>query len=321
MSLYHINQSPLYKLRSHNQLADYLGIETKTLIKVSKKGVQNYFFSKIKQKNGEYRDIEVPLTQLMRIHKRLQKFFSRIEKPEYLYSGVKYKSNVRNALCHKDNNFVYKVDIKSFYTSTDNNRLKKCFLNNFNTTEDIAQTLADLCSVNGHLPTGSPLSQSLSFFCNVNLFNEINRYCRARQVKVTIYVDDLTFSSNSPFKKDFFKGINRLFSKGSTYQLHKHRCYGENTAKPVTGVILKNNNSLVPNKQRWKIKTEIDKQGYMLSIHSSKPEKVEKYFQSIIGRLYSAGQISPKYKLKAQQIASVRRDNEISAVNKKKKKT
>ena len=298
-------------------MANYLKLDLNTLHKVLEKGDSNYFFSLLKDTD---RELEVPKQQLMRIHRRLQKFLSKIEKPAYLFSGVRGLSNVRNGEYHISAKFVHKTDIKSFYKSTSQERVKKCFLNIFKTSDDIAETLSLLCCVNGHIPTGSPLSQSISFFCNYKLFNEIEKFSKARHIRLSIYVDDLIFSRNTKFDKDFFKRIEYIFLKYSTYELHKYKKYNEDTPKPVTGVVIIDNKLYVPNKQRFMISSELARKEHILSKMDTEPEVVEKYFQSLIGRLYSASQISPKYRLTACQ-ALVDRDRlGIKATNKSKSK-
>ena len=48
--------------------------------------------------------------------------------------------------------------------------------------------------MNGHLPTGSPISQSVAFFSNLTVFNNISTYSKSRNIEFSVYVDDLTFS-------------------------------------------------------------------------------------------------------------------------------
>lgn len=320
MNHYHINQSPLYKLKNHKKLANYLGLELETLLRIISRGEKNYFFSSIDQEDGSKRELEVPKQQLMRIHRKLQKFFSKIVKPDYLYSGVKKKSNVQNGQYHIDSTYVQKTDIKAFYQSTSLERVKKCFLTVFKTSHDIAESLTELCCVRGHIPTGSPLSQSLSFFSNLKLFNEIEKFCSARDIVFSLYVDDLTFSRKEKFEKGFLKRIKTIFSKNADYELHKFREYNAETPKPITGVVLIGNKLFVPNKQRFKIKNALDRKDHILSKIDTEPKLVEQFFQSLIGRLYSASQISPKYRLMAKEIVEERRELGVGVANKRKTK-
>lgn len=205
---YNVNQSPFYKLSNHKSLAKLLYISPYTLKRVLKRGDDNYKFGSTD--NG--RLIQVPKTQLLRIHKRINHLLKRIETPDYLVSGVKGRSHVYNAKLHVGDRVVAKTDIEKFYPSTTLEIVKKGFRKIFKCPDDIATTLAKLCTVNDHVPTGSPLSQSLCFIVNYPVFDEINRYARSRNLIFSLYVDDLTFSGKT-IPKHFLKYISSILKK------------------------------------------------------------------------------------------------------------
>ena len=109
---YHINQSPLYKINSHQSLAKILLVDIKTLRTVLKREKDNYYFSKTSSEKP--RILEIPKPRLKRIHTRINSLLSRIKPPDYLNFGIKGRSNVKNAKTHLGTKTLIKVDIKNF---------------------------------------------------------------------------------------------------------------------------------------------------------------------------------------------------------------
>lgn len=312
---YDINQSPLYKLNNYKRLLKILDIKDKSLTKLLVAGDNNFYTSEI---GG--RKVQVPKPQLSRLHKRLQKLFSRIQTRAFLYSGVKGRSNVDNARVHEKSSHLLKVDIAKYYESTSFKRVLKCYINIFKVSPDLAEILARLSTYSGHVPTGSSISQSLTYFCNIKVFDQVMLYCKKRGVTFTLYVDDLTFSSRVPLGNGFLGGINLIFSKNTDYKLHKIRAYNPTTPKKVTGVILKGTSLDVPNDIRkrlneFKMKHRRVVLNYVNNSTPSSYENAIAHFQKFIGLVSCASQISPYYKLWTDSLCNERRVNNIPAVN------
>src|SRR5690554_5172561 len=141
---YNLNQSPLYRINSHKKLSSVLGVKSSSVLtKIVSKSDNNYYLSKV-----DDRDIQVPLNQLRRIHKRIDSLLRRIEQPDYLYSGVKGRSNVLNARVHDNNYNVLKLDIKSYYQSVSKDQVARCFISVFKCSQDVAKTLSEICTYN-----------------------------------------------------------------------------------------------------------------------------------------------------------------------------
>lgn len=245
---------------------------------------------------------------------------SRIKTPTYLYSGVKGRSNVDNARAHEKSLYLLKVDVAKYYENTLFKRVLKCFINVFKVAPDLADILAKLTTFNGHIPTGSSISQSLTFFCNFNLFNQVMSYCKKRGADFSLYVDDLTFSSKNPLGKSFLTGIKLIFNKNSDYSLHKIRQYNSGTPKKVTGVILKSASMDVPNDIRKRLNEYKRKHrrivlNFVNNPSQSSHENAVAHFQKFIGLVSCASQISPYYKMWSDSLCAERRLNGIPAVN------
>jgi len=300
---YPINQSPLYKVNSHASLAKILFIEPRTVKKILKRGDNNYYFSTLPESN---RSLEIPKSQLRRVHARINNLFSRIQEPFYLNSGVKGRSNIKNAKDHLGEKSLVKVDIKSFYPSTTEDMVEKCFIKVFRCSRDVAKTLSKLCCVNGHLPTGSPISQSLAFYVNISIFKHLSIYSKARNIVFSVYVDDMTFSGKV-IPRNFVSYITSYIEKNRGYKCHKIRTYNVSTPKVVTGAVINGESLKVKNSQRntiYKLLLSLDK-----NVNTYKYDSLElvHYFQVLIGHLFSAGQINGRYYQKGKEIVRYRK--------------
>lgn len=299
---YEINQSPLYKLSSQRKLAVTLGVSLGTMRKVMRRGEKNYKFGITESK----RDIQIPKAQLYRIHSRINTLLSRIAPPDYLMSGVKRRSHVKNAKAHLGDLAVAKVDIKKFYPSTTKELLVRGFRKRLNCSKDVAESLAEICTVNGYVPTGSPLSQSVCFFVNASMFDHLNFYAKSRGLTFTLYVDDLTFSGKV-IPKYFLSYVRNYIYSASGYCCHKYRTYGSCADKVVTGVVINKGGVDILRTHKSIIKKLYDKKGYYSSMAPPDDPKTILYFQRYIGHLYSAGEISPRYRLFGKRAVEERR--------------
>jgi len=307
---YPINQSPFFKCSSHGRLSKILGCEKDTLYRILSKADSNYFFGTL----ASGRDIEVPKHQMRRIHSRIFSLLSRIDPPDYLNSGVRGRSNVINAKAHLGHNKVGSLDIKDYYQSTSYEMVYKCFRKLFSCADDVSKTLASLCCVKGHLPTGSPISQVLAFLVNKAVFDKIQRYCHKRKITFTLYVDDLTLSGET-VSNEVLKHIAFIIKSDRGYDSHKFRLYGIDKQKPITGLVVNGDTLEVKNKHRLIISDLLKKVDYYSKDNIDKDRK-EKFFQVLIGHLFSAGQANGRYYQKGKEMVAYRDSLNINAINK-----
>lgn len=312
MKSYNINQSPLYRINSHKKLSSILGLKNPSIIsKIVLKSDKNYYLSAI-----DGRDIQVPLSQLRRIHKRIDRLLRRIEQPAYLYSGVKGRSNVLNAKSHNNNYNVLKIDIEKYYQSISKEQIYKCFRSSFRCSKDVSETLAKLCSYNDHMPTGSPVSLSLSTAVNRQVFDHINGYSGSRNIKFTCYVDDLVFSGKI-IPLSFKNYIVNYLKKSRGYNCHKIINYNPSTPKVITGVVLTESGLKVMNKHRLVIYSLLKDKNNILKNNNKSDSITVDFYQKLIGHLFSAGQINGRYKQLGRELVIERILQSIPSCNTK----
>ncbi|MCF8019017.1 MAG: reverse transcriptase family protein [Vallitaleaceae bacterium] len=213
-------------------------------------------------------------------NKVLFNLLKSIETPEWHFSK-KAVSYLDNAFYHLDNRYMLTLDIKKFFPNTSQDSVYRFFLNKFELTPDIASYLAKLCTVNidlckydsvemknnvntymeikkirqrNHLITGASTSCLLSFLVHQEMFEEIRGLLKKHE-KMSVYVDDITISSNCPIDKKLVKQISAiLYRYGHRLSKNKTKYYTKDSYKRTTGVILTpSKQARIPNSKRNEI--------------------------------------------------------------------
>ncbi len=241
---YPIERSPLYKVTSLHRLATVLEVrvgrvrDTRYLAGQFKEGIA--------ERKGKPRVTETPIRSLRRLHNRVQKLLSRVETPDYLHSGKPKRSYLSNAAEHVSAAQYFKVDIAEFYPSCSWYHVYLCFKDDFDCSGDIAGILAILLTYKGHIPTGSPVSSLLSFFCHKAMFDALAELALSHQLKMTILQDDITFSG-SDISENLRSDVPRcLKSSGLTPKRVKQKFIHGGKSPCITGVIVSKGKLKVP---------------------------------------------------------------------------
>lgn len=257
---YEINQSPLYKLSSKRKLATILQIEYASLLRA--KDWINYTVGEIEKGSGGFRIIYDPCRELKRVQRRIKNLLSRISIPNWVFSGCKGVCHVDNGRYHEHSVYFIQSDLHAFYDSCSRERVFRLFKDSFKCSSDVSALLSDLTTLTLEdgstvIPTGSPCAQLVAFFAYQDMFNELHNLARNYGCKFSLYVDDLTFSSNTPFSNPavFKKKILQIVKRyGHSLSLSKTAYRGADETKVITGVaITKEGVSAIPNKLRYKI--------------------------------------------------------------------
>ena len=216
-------------------------------------------------KSGKPRLIESPHEELKIIQKRIKNCLGRIIVPDNVFSGVKGKSYADNARFHVGNNRrnLYKIDLTAFFPSITRDTVYRFFAEDLLCSPDVAQLLADLTTIDlgkssaknideiyeflkeknvsnyNHLISGAPTSQILSYLVNHKMFDEMQKLADDNGITMTVYVDDVTFSSENRISKDFRDKIITIIRKYN-YQISRKKVkrYTKLYPKLVTGVII-----------------------------------------------------------------------------------
>ncbi len=269
---------PLYGLKSKKLLKRLLRINNNQMIR------QTHIASLVSpyiDKSGKPRLIEPPHEELKIIQKRIKNCLGQIIVPDNVFSGVKGKSYADNARFHIGNNRrnLYKIDLTAFFPSIARDTVYHFFAEDLLCSPDVAQLLTDLTTIDlgkssaknideiyeflkrknvssyNHLISGAPTSQMLSYLVNHRMFDEMQKLADNNGITMTVYVDDVTFSSENRISKNFRDKIIAIIQKYN-YQISRKKVkrYTKLYPKLVTGVIIDTTgNPVLKNSMRQKI--------------------------------------------------------------------
>lgn len=195
---YLIQDSPFFRLNSKKKLSELLLSDLTDLKSLSSDS--NYRVFNVNS-SGKPREIQQPLPRLDVVHTRIASLLCRVRPPEYLYSGVKGRTYVDNARAHLGDHPVLTTDIRAFFTSTKQEAIFRFFHRQMECSPDVAKLISRLATYNGHVPTGSRLSLPIAFWANFEMFEVLNALSAKQSIKMTVFVDDLTFSGVNVTKK------------------------------------------------------------------------------------------------------------------------
>lgn len=234
---YPLNQSPLYMLRNHRRLSELLKIKSKALSQLSRSGRASYATWTDTSPSGKVRKIESPYPRLKRLQARLAALLTLIAPPDFLTCPVKGRSYVSNARYHSGSQQIVTLDVSAYFPSTTWRRVYWFFNKRMEMAPDVAWTLATLATLDGHLPTGSPLSPIMAYYAHEDVWLSVMKRVREAGCKLTLYMDDLTISGAVVPESLVWQVKQDIHSSGLRLNDRKQRRYagGEGV---VTGVIV-----------------------------------------------------------------------------------
>lgn len=199
----------------------------------------------------------------------------------YLHSAVKQRSYHTNAQVHIGNKYVFAIDLKDFYPSVTKYKLYLFFKDKFKLSSDIAMfySVFSTCkSDDDSYRLGQGLSQSstLAYLVNYSLFNYLYTISLENNIEMSIYVDDVVFSSENKIPQEF---IDKLFGiiKGNDMLIKRQKVhnYKNNSVKKITGVYINGNKTRVANNKHY----EFHIQYKYLKNHISNIGNLDEYFE------------------------------------------
>lgn len=291
---YEITDCPLYKLGSKNRLSHLLGCELAALKQLVSDKNYNCFI----ENNGKKpREIQQPTFSLDRVHTRIASLLCRIRTVDYLHSGKKHHSHITNAKAHLQQSPVITTDIKAFYESTKKRNVFIFFSRKLKCSPDVSNLLAEICTYNDHIPTGSRISMPLAYWSNERMFNELKALSASKDITMTILVDDLTFSGDKVNKRVLsqIKKIIRRYNH--TPHKDKTRLYPKNSIKVITGTAIKDGEMLICNKHHKSIFQDLS-----IWEASKDGQRIDSLVNRLSGRLEAQSMIDKRLKDKARSI-------------------
>lgn len=235
---YPLNQCALYKCNSKRKLEKTLTIEPGQL-KLIDSVIKYSHFEIDKKDSTEKRQITAPKYTLKQVQRRILRLIQFIERPEWVIAGTKEKSYIDNGKFHLKSNYALMVDIKKFYDNCQREYVYRFFRDRLLNSPDVAEILTDIVTFEGGIPTGCPTSQLLAYYAYEDMFTKIKQIADDHGCLFSLYVDDMTFSSESPFNANSLKRdvdlVLRRYAHKPKYKKIKY--YSKNDPKPITGIL------------------------------------------------------------------------------------
>ena len=159
---------------------------------------EKYIRIKIPKRSGGTREIHKPIGRLKNVQSRLLQVLQVVYKPKDPVHGfVKGRSIRTNAQAHARRKFVLNIDLRNFFPSINYWRVRGMFkAYPYNFSEEVADVLAQICSLPEALPQGAPTSPIISNMICAKLDYQLQKLAKNHHCFYTRYADDITFSTS-----------------------------------------------------------------------------------------------------------------------------
>ena len=268
----------------------------KTIYSISNNIEKNYKIYKIKKRNGKYRNICEPSSNLKQIQKRIltnilnNKSISKYAKAYHKGVGLK-----DNAIPHINKEMILKLDIKDFFENISFVDIyNSCFSIEY-FPKSVGMILTYLCTYDNHLTQGSPTSAYISNLVMKEFDEELGNWCNLKIISYTRYSDDMTFSGEFNPSELIVKVRKMLYKLGLELNNNKIHIVHKSSSQNVTGIVV-NEKLQVNIKYRNKIRQEIYYiKKFGLSSHMKKSDiniESKRYLNKLYGRIIYVLQIN-----------------------------
>lgn len=178
-------------------LSKALGIHQKVLIQVASTAAKMYRLAKQEVKpDKSIRQTFDARPRLKAIQIRIkERLLQRVAFPTYLHGSLRGCSPRTNAAMHVRAKITFAEDITQFFPSASRALVRRTWIELFGFSEDVANLLTDLTTLNGGLPQGAVTS---SFLANLIFWDYepcLVKTLASRGLTYSRYVDDVTVSS------------------------------------------------------------------------------------------------------------------------------
>jgi len=230
---------------------------------VLQRGEEPFKKFQIKAKSGKIRDIVAPHDEIKVVLRELNTFLQNIYDKTNIDFQVAYKrgkSIKNNADIHKENEFVFNIDLKDFYPSCKRELVKRYigfFFKNSPNSEALENMFLDIILIDNGLFIGSPISGTLANAIVSKPAKYLKNITKNFGMKFSVYADDMTFSSDRFITEEFIINIfNTAFTKyslDSYFKINEKKSKGmSKQRRRITGVSINNDNQSAVSRQFYR---------------------------------------------------------------------
>lgn len=266
-------------------MAEKLGIDKKYILICSKR---NNLYTKylVTKHNGKKREVLQPSKELKTLQYWLNSnLFDKFTVSKFTAAYERGCSISRNALIHKNNNYILHTDIVNFFPSINRNMVRtwmlknSAILNNLGVDSEDIEVILDIVLYRGNnLVIGSVASPRIANRVMYDFDNELFELLKTKgRFKYTRYADDIVISSKVYIPQEIVDDISKMLERYE-FTINKEKTYFMNrkSRRQITGVVLDNNsNSITIGNQRNK---ELKRKIYELLVKGNgEEEKIKGY--------------------------------------------
>ena len=172
-------------------------------------------YKKIQKKDGSIRLIYSVKKEFKKVLARIRvAILDEIILPDYIVGGVKGASAVTNAKTHASPSFLVAEDITNFFPSVSIDQVNRVFQHCCHFPPDTSEFLAKLCTHNGFLVQGSPVSGHLANLVFFFIEPKVVAWLKNRGLTYSRLYDDINISSK---ERNFHKEISQI--KAAIYNM------------------------------------------------------------------------------------------------------
>ncbi len=240
-----------------NHFSQSVGYKLDVLYGISNSPQHFYRGFKIKKRNGSERNIFEPLPALKEIqYWLLDNLFSCAKTSRAARAYKKGFSVKGNALVHRGQRYLIKLDFKNFFESISSFQIFN-FLYHVGYSEQICGILVGLVTYDGGLPQGAPTSPMLSNIVMFEFDERMLKWCKEHNLRYTRYADDISISGNAIEFSEVIRTVRKqAHDFGCVLNETKTKVMTPGKRKVVTGLTV-NDRVTAPRAYRRKIRQEI----------------------------------------------------------------
>lgn len=251
---YPLESSPFYRMGRTADLARLLRLDPKRLRSLIVRRSALYYFNN-ECINGKDRSLAVPIGEMRQVHERIKELLSRIILRNYLYSPRRGRSPIDNAAVHIDAKVIVKLDVRQFYPSTTDEHVFQFFHHRLRMVPDVAGRLTKICTINGKVPFGSPLSPILCALVHDDIFSRAAKQSELNGDTLSLWVDDVTISGDN-VRQSLVHSIRRMIG-AKRMRTHKAQRIRRRRGAVITGAFVGPRGTAPANKSHLKMKDKL----------------------------------------------------------------
>lgn len=181
------------------------------------------------------RKIDNPKEALKRVQSKiLKRLLVPIALPDFLFGAVPKRSVHGHAQRHLGAKTIVKMDIRSYYPNITTRHVYKVWRVVLGCSPPVASLLTRLTTCDFYLPQGAPTSPAIANLLLASFYGPVLKACTDKNVVVTVWVDDLTFSGDQA--REVIEIVRQtLADNGFKASRKKLKILGPRAAKLITG--------------------------------------------------------------------------------------